>query len=126
MGNIVNGPSSGEKFVGNIWWPSKANIKFRNFVSLAQWADSTGQEKWNGFVVGKEIDPLLKGPLSTRLADTHQLQSLHQFQLQPNSPITDQGFDLKKLLHVPYAGHDFYNNKVPQGKGVEPGIYERN
>jgi len=123
-GNIIHGPSSGERFVGNVWWSFERDIKFRNYRSLIEWSDATGQEKWNVVVVGKQVNPLLKGPVRTRLTNPHQLQFLLQFKLQPNSPLKDHGLDLSKLFHIPYSTHDFYGNKVPRGKSVEPGIYE--
>lgn len=123
-GKVVNGPSSGERFVGNVWWPARGGIAFRNYKSLVEWAKATGQEKMKGIVIGKQINPVLKGPFITALSDPHQLQSLQQFELRPTSPLKNQGLDLKTLFQIPYAPHDFYGNKVPQGKSVEAGIHE--
>ncbi len=123
-GKIIDGPSSGERFAGNVWWTFKGNIRFRDYASLNQWADSTGQEKWNGQLVGKQVNPLLHGPFITRLTDPHKLHTLHEYQLRENTPVKNQGLDLYNLFQIPPAPHDFYGNKVPRGKGLEPGIAE--
>jgi hypothetical protein len=121
---IVDGPTSGERFIGNIWWPSKGNIHFRSYASLTDWADSSRQEKSNGQIVGKQINPLLKGPFTTNLTDPYKLHTLKGFTVQLHSPIKNQGLDLHALFQIPYAPHDFYGTKVPHGNTVEPGVQE--
>jgi hypothetical protein len=123
-GKIIDGPSSGERFAGNVWWPYKGNIRFRQYDSLNQWADSTGQEKWKGQLVGKQVNPLLRGPFVTKLTDPYKLHRLRGYQLQKNTPVKGEGLDLYTLFGLPPASHDFYGNEVPRGKGTEPGIAE--
>jgi hypothetical protein len=123
-GKIIDGPSSGERFAGNVWWTFKGNIRFMEYASLKQWADSTGQEKWQGQIIGKQVNPLLRGPFITKLTDPYKLHRLQGYQLRENTPVKDQGLDLYNLFQIPPALQDFYGNKVPQGKGIEPGIAE--
>lgn len=123
-GNIINGPSSGEKLVGNIWWPASGEIKFRGYANLADWATATGQEKLSGNLAGKQIDPLLKGPLTTQLIDPYQLTALISYTLQPGSPLKNTGLNLQALFNIPFAPLDFYGTHVPQGSNPEPGIHE--
>ena len=62
-GQIIDGPQSGEKFIGNIWWNANNEIKFRGYKNLAEWSYATGQENLNGETIGKQINPLLTGPI---------------------------------------------------------------
>jgi hypothetical protein len=123
-GKIIDGPGSGERFAGNVWWPAKGAISFRQYASLVEWADSTGQEKWNGQLAGKQRNPLLKGAYTTRLTNPYQLHKLKRYQLRRGSPLKDQGLDLQALFHIPYPQTDFYGTPVPQHKNPEPGIHE--
>ncbi len=78
----------------------------------------------NSILIGKQINPLLKGPYITNLTDPHKLHTLQGLTLQSHSPLKNQGLDLQALFQIPYALHDFYGNKVPQGKSLEPGVQE--
>jgi hypothetical protein len=49
---------------------------------------------------------------------------LIQYQLQPDSPLKDQGLDLQALFGIPYPAVDFYGSRVPLNKNPEPGIAE--
>ncbi|MCU7550094.1 right-handed parallel beta-helix repeat-containing protein [Chitinophagaceae bacterium LB-8] len=121
---IVNGPSSGEKFIGNVWWTTGGDIRFRGYKNLFVWADETGQEKWNGQLAGRQIDPLLKGPFTTKLIDPNQLHTLTNYTLQSSSPLINTGLNLKALFENPTASHDFYGTPIPQGINPEPGVFE--
>lgn len=124
-GEIVSGPSSGEKFLGNIWWSAgESKISFRGHADLSAWVDATGQEKLAGMIAGKQIDPLLKGPFKTILTDPYELYTLSGFTLQGSSPLMNGGVDIHTMFQIPRAPFDFYNTSLPQGKNQEPGIYE--
>ncbi len=121
---IVDGPQSGEKFIGNIWWKANNEIKFRGYKDLVEWSDATGQEKLNGETIGKQIDPLLTGPFTTNLIDPYKLNSLTSYTLQPGSLLKNAGLNFKKLFNIPFAPQDFFGNAVPQGNNIEPGVHE--
>ena len=123
-GPIVYGPSSGEKFIGNVWWTSGNDIVFRDYKNLAGWAEATGQEKLNGVMIGKQVDPLLRGPLLTTITDPYQLHSLTGYTLLPQSSLKNGGLNLQRLFKIPLATHDFFGNPALQGDNPEPGIYE--
>ena len=120
-GDIVQGPSSGEKFIGNIWWKAGEKITFRDHKDLIEWSTVTGQEKWNGLIAGKEIDPKLKGPFFTAITDPYQLHSLTGFTLMPESPLKNSLMDLTRL-QIPPAAHDFFNGPVSQQSN--PGVQQ--
>ncbi|WP_373330916.1 right-handed parallel beta-helix repeat-containing protein [Salmonirosea aquatica] len=122
---IIAGPTSGERFVGNIWWSIGTSvIRFRGYQSLVDWAKATGQEKLNGHMAGLQINPRLKGLTLTTLTDPHQLATLTGFQLQPTSPLRNKGLDLRKWFGRELPKNDFYGNPIPLGTGLEPGIFE--
>jgi hypothetical protein len=124
-GDIISGPVSNEKFIGNIWFNSQAaTISFRGHPDLSSWANATGQEKINGMLKGKQVDPGLQGPMATTLTDPYQLHTLLQFTLQNNAPLRNRGIDLNLAFSLPAATRDYYGTKLPQGSAPEPGIYE--
>lgn len=123
--DIVSGPTSGETFLGNVWWNVKGRvIKFRGYNSFADWANATGQEKLIGEIKGAQIDPKLKGPFTTKLVDPYQLNSLNGFKLQDGSPIIDRGVDIKALYDIVNVANDFFGNPSLIGNAIEPGIHE--
>ena len=120
-GPVVHGPSSGEKFIGNVWWKAGEDITFRDHKDLIEWSAATGQEKLNGEIAGRQIDPKLKGPFITTITDPYQLQSLTGYSLKPESPVKDLTLDLASL-HIPPAPHDFFNGPVFQQSN--PGLQQ--
>jgi hypothetical protein len=122
---IVHGPSSGEKFAGNVWWHAQKNsrISFRGFSSLNEWAASSGQETARGEVVGKQMDPLLFGTNAYFITDPYKLQSVMGFKLQSTSPLINSGMPLQMFFDVPLPRTDFYGTPLPQ-HNPEPGVWE--
>ena len=125
IGQIVNGPTSGEKFEGNVWWNAGGEIRFRAHKDLKAWSDATGQEKLNGEMTGSQTDPLLRGPFTTDLTDPSKLGTLSGYTLLPASQILNRGLPIQELFNLQAAKTDFYGTKVPQGKNPEPGVYEQ-
>ena len=124
-GEIIHGVSSGEKFLGNVWWKDSNEITFRGHKNMLTWANLTGQEKLQGKVVGRQIDPMLMYPsFRISLTKPFALETLFEYYLKPQSPIRDQGLDLKSLFKIQYPPKDFFGNPIPKGKGIEPGVYE--
>jgi hypothetical protein len=123
-GAIVHGPSSGEKFIGNVWWTTGNEIVFRGYKNLAEWSAATKQEKLNGIMIGKQVDPQLKGPLFTTITDPYQLHLLTGYTLLPQSSLKNAGLNLQVLFKIPWATYDFFGNPSLQGNNPEPGIHE--
>lgn len=122
--NIINGPSSGEKFIGNVWWSPGNKISFRNHSTLEDWANSSGQEKLQGKIAGKFVDPKLKGPFTTDITDPYQLDKLHGYMLEPSSPVRDGGLNVIEQFRLSSSVNDLFGNKVPKGSAPEPGVHE--
>ncbi|MBL7697889.1 MAG: right-handed parallel beta-helix repeat-containing protein [Chitinophagaceae bacterium] len=123
-GNLVNGPSSGEKFIGNAWWSPEEQATFRNFRTLQEWSAKTGQEKLNDRLTGIQANPLLDGQLTTTLVEPYQIEKLQNYKLKSNSPLKNKGINIEALYNIPKASTDLYGNKIPSGSAVEPGVYE--
>jgi len=124
-GEIIHGPTSGERFNGNIWWNAEGEIKFRGYKTLEAWSRATGQEKLKGEITGRQIDPMLMGPFVTDLTDPYKLQSLTGYTLKNGSPILDSGLDLPDFFKIPLARVDLFGTPLPQSKNREPGVYEQ-
>ncbi|AKQ46634.1 hypothetical protein TH63_14980 [Rufibacter radiotolerans] len=122
---IISGPSSGDKFLGNTYWNmSGSPIPFQGYSNLQDWANYTGQEKLEGKLVGLFADPLLMGPLSTTLSEPSQLRTLSGFSLHPDSPVKNKGLDLQTLFKLKLPAQDFFGNPAYRGIAPEPGIHE--
>ena len=68
-GNIVEGPTSGDRFRGNVWWQVRgSDITFRDHDDLENWAKKMDQEMIHGEIVGMQMDPVLKGHSIRKLA----------------------------------------------------------
>ena len=95
----------------------------RPYRSLADWRDATGQEKLNGKPVGSALNPNLNDPGSGKsLTDPAQLADLLTgYQLKPGSPMIDAGLP---VVGPPVARHDFFGNRMPQGRAIDLGINE--
>jgi len=119
--SIAHGPSSGERFVNNIWWTAAGRIFFRHYKNIEEWSAATGQEKLNGELKGKQIDPKLRGPFATTLTNPYQLDSLIGYSLMPDSPVKNSLIDLT-TFQIPLAPHDFFNGPVSQQSN--PGVQQ--
>jgi len=123
-GDIVSGPSSGERFAGNVWWNADGQITFREYKDLATWADASGQEKLNGQMTGMQTNPLLNGPYITNLTDPYKMNTLNGYMLKSESPLKNIGLNLQKLSKASIPEKDFFGNPLPSGIAPEPGIFE--
>ena len=119
--SIVHGPSSGEKFVNNIWWTTGGRIFFHQYNSIAEWSVATGQEKSDGEARGRQVDPKLKGPFLTNVTDPYQLNLLAGYSFMPGSPVETSLLDLT-AFEIPIAPHDFFGGPVSQQSN--PGIQQ--
>ncbi len=121
---IISGPSSGEKFVGNVWWKiPEGNITFRNYKDLVEWSAATGQEKLNGVIQGKQVDPLMAGPFTIDLTDPHELKSLHGFTLKHETTVKAGGVNLNYNFNLNIPARDFFGNAIKKYT-TTPGIHE--
>ena len=126
-GNIVEGPTSGDVFLGNIWWNCPGSmINFRNYKNLDVWAKKTGQEMLNGTLMGMQVDPKLKGPYKVNISDPYKLEQLLNYQLNDNSPAIDQGIDVNKLHNIETTKDDFFGKKLSKLQTSTAGVHSVN
>ncbi|GAB2545071.1 right-handed parallel beta-helix repeat-containing protein [Rufibacter soli] len=126
-GQIVTGPSSGEKFLGNAYWPIEgSSLSFRGYNSLSDWAGATGQEKLDGKLLGLFTDPKLSGPFTTTLTNPYQLANMEGYKLKSDSPLHNSGLNLQNLMKLKVPSKDFFGNSIYQGMAPEPGVHELN
>ncbi len=123
-GQVIEGNIGGSLFLGNDWWKTGRDIKFPGFENVYQWAKATGQEIMDGKMTGMQIDPGLKGPLTTGITDPWQLSSLDGYVLNMDSPLRNRGIDVRSVLGINVPLTDFYGNKIPEGGVTVPGIFQ--
>jgi len=114
-GDVVHGPSSGEKFISNVWWNAGKEITFRGHKSLAEWSNTEWQ------AAGRQIDPKLEGPFLTTITDPYQLHTLTGYTLLKESPLRNSRLDLHDL-QIPFVRQDFFDN--PVSSQSTPGIQQ--
>jgi hypothetical protein len=120
----ISGVITGSSFLGNNWWNVEGKSGFMSYGNFSEWIAATGQEVLNGRTIGKQTDPMLKGPFITEITDPYQLENLTGYTLLPESPLKNSGQDIRNLFKITQPMRDFYGNPVPLGIASEPGIYE--
>ncbi|MCK4823582.1 ankyrin repeat domain-containing protein, partial [bacterium] len=125
----VRDTSGGYNFRGNCYWSSGAPLKImwngKTYASLAAWCSATDQEKTGNSNVDFEIDPMLVEPgKGGTISDPNKLDRLTSYQLRVDSPVIDEGINLKTAYGIDCGNRDFFNNTVPQGKRQDIGAHE--
>ncbi len=96
--------------------------------STTAWlASASAQERADGVILAKSVDPLLTDPgQGGTIGDTTQLASLTAYTLTQSSPMLNSGLDLTQSPYLISVGtRDFYGNSVPSGSGFDIGAHER-
>jgi hypothetical protein len=117
-------------FVGNAYFAQDGVFVWRwgraNYDDLARWRDATGQERIDLEDLGFDVDPLLDQPgQAPTLGDASLLETITAYQLQPTSPLVDQGLDLVARFGIDPGPVDFWGTALPQGRAFDVGAHER-
>jgi len=121
----IEGGAEKGVFQGNIYWAmGDGGFLVDGYKSFKEWAAATGQEKVDGKVVGRYVDPLLQKNGTGLLTDPTKLPGLPEYQLLPGSPAIDSGLDLRSLFGLDPGPKDFYGNPLPAGKFLDIGAHE--
>ncbi len=121
----IEGGAEKGVFQGNIYWAmGDGGFLVDGYTSFAEWVAATGQEKFDGKVVGKYADPLLRKDGTGLLTDPTKLPGLSEYQVLPGSPVIDSGLDLKQLFGLDPGNRDFFGNALPGGRLFDIGAYE--
>jgi hypothetical protein len=123
---IAGGGLHNEFFYGNIWWSLQDKFKLNSYSSFTTWVNDTGKEKLNGKITGSNVDPRLLNPVNPTLTDARKLKTLTGYNLKNTSPLKNKGVDIRKEFGFFPGLHDFFDNRIPQGKNYEPGVHEVN
>lgn len=115
-------------FQGNCYWSSTGKfIIYGKYSSVEEWANTTGQEKVNGKIVGLFADPQITywaDANEPRPTDPTKLAQMKVFRLLENSPCIDKGLDLKTLFQIDPGKRDFFGRAIPAGVAFDIGACE--
>lgn len=119
----------GFSFKGNNYYAEDGLFRITwgttTYTSFPSWRDGTGQETLSGVRIGTDINPLLMnaGGGGT-IRNPFRLNTLSAYQLQPSSPLINEGVDLFSLFGINPGSRDFYGNTIPQGRSFDVGAHE--
>ena len=107
-------------FQGNNYFDSSNRFAIRwgqsSYGSLSAWLTAaTSQERVNGGIVGKNLDPQLTAPGAGGTIGNAQLleSALTAYKLQPGSPLINGGLNLPGLFGTNPGNRDFYGDGIP-------------
>jgi hypothetical protein len=112
---LMKGKSSGDTFIGNDWWSLPGGFNTGNIKTFSEWVKATGQETYQGQIVGLNIAPAFKNPGSSSFTTATQLTSSQQYEVPESSPLRSSGLDLKKLFGIEPGGYDLRQQPAPLG-----------
>lgn len=99
---------------------------YNKYSSFRKWANTTGQEKIDGKIIGLFADPYITGcePNESKITDPAQLSKIPAYHLKESSPCIDRGINLKILFDIDPGTQDFIGNPIPQGSIFDMGPIE--
>ena len=126
--NVTAGQTS-LRFENNNYWAGGASLGINwggtQYSRLADWRQATGQERLGQAELGFEGDPLLRAVGTGKsLKDASLLTSMHQYRLQPKSPLVNRGTNMNVLLGMRAGDRDFYGNVLGRDGGADLGANE--
>ena len=130
MIDVVSG--QGFIFQNNNYWngnsPVVINWMGLTYNGLAEWQRASGQEIHDTHSTGLNLDPQLVAPgTGATLNDANLLNTLTGYQLQPGSPMLNQGLNLAASIYNLNPGsQDFYGNTLPQDSLQNLGLDQSN
>ncbi|HEY0947323.1 MAG TPA: Ig-like domain-containing protein [Opitutaceae bacterium] len=111
---------------GNCYYSTTGTYSFGAHGSdFAAWAQATGDELYNGALIGLNTNPLLLEIGSgTKLTDPRQLSTLRSYSAaSAYAPVIDAGLDLRLLLALDPGSTDLIGAAIPRG-AFDMGAYE--
>jgi hypothetical protein len=115
-----------EVFQGNVFWNLAGGLGIGSYRNIQEWAAATGKEMLNGELVGRYLDPQLRYPGKTSLADPVSLDAAHlpEYIPYPGSPVIDAGLDLKQKFNLYPGKTDILGTAIPSGQAFDIGAVE--
>ncbi|MBK8443220.1 MAG: T9SS type A sorting domain-containing protein [Sphingobacteriales bacterium] len=129
-------PGADVQLMGNNYWTPDDTLEIRwgnpywlegmkYFHSVAEWSDSSGQEKLNGENIWQSADPLLYNMGGgTTIENPFYLDTLSAYHLQLESSMRDAGINPEEVFGINPGNHDYYGNLVAQGCNYDIGAHE--
>jgi hypothetical protein len=113
-GDVIGGDAQRGRFENNLYWSADGRtLLFDGRATLREWAETTGQEKAGGTILGRYLNPRVNGVNEVNevptLTDPTRLPDLKAYRLQPDSPCLKAGIPIANN-----GGRDFWGNPVPQ------------
>jgi len=109
-GNVIAGETAGGRFENNIYWSADERpLSFDGHTTLREWAEATGQEKVNGRIIARYVDPEVVTTDGEMPTDAMELTDLGTYRLQADSPCLKTGTQIENN-----GGRDLWGNPIPQ------------
>ncbi len=125
QGPQIRGGSEKGRFIGNLYWSmGERGFHVDGYRDFAEWVSATGQETYEGRVVGIFADPMLRKDGHGLLTDPLKLATLAEYQLLPGSPAIDAGLDLRRLFGIDPGERDYFGTPLPPDGRLEMGAHE--
>mgnify|MGYP000860177188 CR=1 FL=1 len=124
-GDVIGGEGQRGRFENNVYWSADGKpLTFDGRATLHEWAETTGQEKTDGTILGRSLDPRVNEVNAvnavTTLFDPTKLPALTAYRVQPDSPCLKAGIPIANN-----GGRDFWGNPVPQDAKPAIGACEK-
>ncbi|MHC4480026.1 MAG: right-handed parallel beta-helix repeat-containing protein [Planctomycetota bacterium] len=117
---IIGGSEKG-RLEGNLYWAvGEEGFSVDGCRSFEEWVEKTGQERADGKVVGRYVDPMLVGMGEATLTDPRKLGELKEYRLRPGSPCVGAGVPVEDN-----GGRDFWGNELPESGLPSMGACEK-
>jgi len=108
-GDAIIGDAQTSRFENNLYWPAdERGLSFAGHATLREWAEATGQEKVNGKLVGKYVDPSLTDVGARMPTSPSKLARMAAYRLKRDSACLQAGTPIKDN-----GGRDFWGKTVP-------------
>lgn len=111
---------------GNCYYSTVGAYSFGSYANnFAAWANATGKEKYNGVIVGLNMDPgLIDVGNGTKLTEPQDLGTLRSYSPASGySAVVDSGLDLSSLFALDPGDQDIAGQSVPN-RSYDMGAFE--
>lgn len=120
-GDVITGEAKRGRFENNIYWLAEGcSLTFDGHETFEAWVAATGQEKVNGEVVGRYVDPKLIITDDAGITDPTRLTELRAYKLKAGSPCIGAGVPIEDN-----GGRDFWGNKLPKKRKPHIGACQK-
>jgi hypothetical protein len=125
----VPNPSGEWTFAGNLYYTYGDEISIRwdgkEYKSVEEWTEATGQESLGGKPTGLEADPQLYKPgLAGIRGEGADINRMAFYRISPTSPAVGKGLNLAELFGWEPGYRDFFGTNITQVKRFDIGAHQ--